>query len=224
MNQSLPASSPTAGLSSAQARAQLAEHGPNELPQAPPRGVGRIVIGVLSEPMVLLLVVAAGIYLAIGDPHESLLLAAFAALSVGLVVVQEARSERALEALRALGAPSARVLRDGAPVRIPAREVVPGDVLLVGEGERIAADGWVLRADDLSVDESLLTGESVPVGKRARRHEDAGALPAPGGDGQPCAFGGTLIVRGHAQILVERTGSASAAGRIGVSLASIESR
>ena len=221
MSQSLPASSPTAGLSSAQAQAQLAQCGPNELPQTPPRGVGRIVLGVLSEPMFLLLVVAAGIYLAIGDPHESLLLAAFAALSVGLVVVQEARSERALEALRALGAPSARVLRDGAPVRIPAREVVPGDVLLAGEGERIAADGWVLRADDLSVDESLLTGESVPVGKRARRDEDPGTLPAPGGDGQPCAFGGTLIVRGHAQIHVERTGSASAAGRIGVSLASI---
>ncbi len=221
MSQSLPESSPAAGLSSAQARAQLAQCGPNELPQAPRRGVGRIVLGVLSEPMFLLLVVAAGIYLAIGDPHESLLLAAFAALSVGLVVVQEARSERALEALRALGAPSAKVLRDGAPVRIPAREVVPGDVLLAGEGERIAADGWVLRADDLSVDESLLTGESVPVGKRARRDADAAALPAPGGDGQPCAFGGTLIVRGHAQILVERTGSASAAGRIGVSLASI---
>ena len=221
MSQVLPANAPPTGLSSAQARARLAEHGANELPQAPPRSVGRIVLGVLSEPMFLLLVVAAGIYLAIGDPHESLLLAAFAALSVGLVVVQEARSERALEALRALGAPTAKVLRDGAPLRIPAREVVPGDVLLAGEGERISADGWVLRADDLSVDESLLTGESVPVGKRARRDGDGDDLPAPGGDQQPCAFGGTLIVRGHAQVLIERTGSHSAAGRIGVSLASI---
>ena len=213
--------SASAGLTAAQAHSRLFEYGPNELPQAPRRGIGRIVLGVLSEPMFLLLVVAAGVYLAIGDPHESLLLAAFAALSVGLVVVQEARSERALEALRALGAPTAKVLRDGAPLRIPAREVVPGDVLLIGEGERIAADGWVLRADDLSVDESLLTGESVPVGKRARRDGDGTGLPAPGGDQQPCAFGGTLVVRGHAQVLVERTGSHSAAGRIGVSLASI---
>ena len=200
------------GLTSAAAQAELARVGPNELPKPTRRGIVRIVVGVLSEPMFLLLVIAALVYLVIGDPRESVLLAAFAVLSVGLVVVQEARSENALEALRALGAPTAMVLRDGAAVRLPAREVVPGDVLLSGEGERVAADGWVLRADDLSVDESLLTGESVPVGKRVRLLEDAAALPAPGGDGQPYAFGGTLIVRGHAQILVDRTGVATASG------------
>ncbi len=213
--------SPTRGLTSAAAAAELARVGPNELPRAVRRGIGRIVVGVLSEPMFLLLVIAALVYLVIGDPRESVLLAAFAVLSVGLVVVQEARSENALEALRALGAPTAMVLRDAVPVRLAAREVVPGDVLLAGEGERIAADGWVLRADDLGVDESLLTGESVPVGKRLRSSDDSAAAPAPGGDGQPYAFGGTLIVRGHAQILVDLTGVATAAGRIGVSLASI---
>jgi Ca2+-transporting ATPase len=211
------------GLTSAAAAAELARVGPNELPRPPRRGIGRIVVGVLSEPMFLLLVIAALVYLVIGDPRESVLLAAFAVLSVGLVVVQEARSENALEALRALGAPTARVLRDGAPVRLAAREVVPGDVLLAGEGERIAADGWVLRADDLSVDESLLTGESVPVGKRLRTPEDIDAAPVAGGDGQAYVFAGTLIVRGHVQILVDRTGVTTAAGRIGVSLASISS-
>jgi Ca2+-transporting ATPase len=208
------------GLTSAAAAAELARVGPNELPRAQRRGMARIVVGVLSEPMFLLLVIAALVYLLIGDPRESVLLAAFAVLSVGLVVIQEARSENALEALRALGAPTAMVLRDGAPVRLPARDVVPGDVLLVSEGERIAADGWVLRADDLSIDESLLTGESVPVGKRLRRPDDA-SQPAPGGDGQSYAFAGALIVRGHLQILVDRTGVTTAAGRIGVSLASI---
>ncbi len=216
-----PIQSTAPGLTSAAAAAELARVGPNELPRAQRRSIGRIVVGVLSEPMFLLLVIAALVYLAIGDPRESLLLAAFAALSVGLVVVQEARSEKALDALRALGAPTAMVLRDGAPVRLAAREVVPGDVLLAGEGERIAADGWVLRADDLGIDESLLTGESVPVGKSVRAASDAEALPAPGGDGLPYAFAGSLIVRGHAQILVDRTGVATAAGRIGVSLASI---
>jgi len=210
------------GLTSAAAQAELARIGPNELPKPQRRGIGRIIIGVLSEPMFLLLVIAALVYLIIGDPRESVMLAAFAVLSVGLVVVQEARSENALEALRALGAPTAMVLRDGTAVRLPAREVVPGDVLLSSEGERVAADGWVLRADDLSIDEALLTGESVPVGKRVRAADDAQALPAPGGDGQPYAFGGTLIVRGHAQILVDRTGVATASGQIGVSLASIE--
>lgn len=213
---------PATGLTSAQARALLAQHGANELPQASRRGLWRILVGVLSEPMFLLLVLAAVVYLLIGDPRESVLLAAFAALSVGLVVVQESRSERALDALRALGAPTARVMRDGAAVRIAARDVVPGDLLLAGEGERIAADGWVLRADDLSVDESLLTGEAVPVTKRARGAREDDAPPAPGGDGQPYAFAGTLIVRGHAQVQVERTGLNTASGRIGVSLAAIE--
>jgi Ca2+-transporting ATPase len=211
------------GLTGAAAAAELARVGPNELPRPPRRGIGRIVVGVLSEPMFLLLVIAALVYLVIGDPRESVLLAAFAVLSVGLVVVQEARSENALEALRALGAPTAKVLRDGAPVRLSAREVVPGDVLLAGEGERIAADGWVLRADDLSVDESLLTGESMPVGKRVRTPADLDAAAVAGGDGQAYAFAGTLIVRGHTWILVDRTGIATAAGRIGVSLATISS-
>lgn len=211
------------GLSQPEAVERLQAHGPNELPPAPRRSMSRILIGVLSEPMFLLLVTAAVVYFAIGDPLESLLLAAFAVMSVGLVVVQEARSEHALEALQALAAPAASVLRDGAPQRIPAREVVPGDLLLAGEGERIAADGWILRADDLAIDEALLTGESVPVVKRARRAGDVGELPAPGGEDQPGAYSGTLVVRGHARILVERTGPASAAGRIGLSLAVISS-
>src|SRR3546814_10287217 len=86
-------------------------------------------------------------------------------------------------------------MRDGEAVRIAAREVVPGDLLLVGEGERIAADGWVLRADDLGVDGSLLTGESVPVGKRVRTGAERPDVPVPGGDGQAYAFAGTLVVQ-----------------------------
>jgi len=209
------------GLSESQAAELLKRHGPNELPKVPRRGLLRIIFGVLKEPMFLLLVLAAAVYLLIGDPRESVLLAVFATLSVGLVVVQESRSENAIEALRALGARSAQVLRDGQAIRITARLVVPGDVLLVNEGERIAADGWVLRADDLSIDESLLTGESVPVSKRARGPADDTA-PPPGGDDQAYAFSGALIVRGNAQILVESTGTQSASGRIGLSLASIE--
>lgn len=211
---------PRPGLSSAQAAERLASHGPNELPRAPRRGPGRILLSVLSEPMFLLLVLAAGIYLAVGDPAEGALLLGFAALSVGLVVVQEHRSERALEALRALGAPGARVLRDGAERRIAAREVVPGDLLLVGEGERVAADGVLRRADALETDESLLTGESLPVRKRALPAGEA-ATAAPGGDDTPWAWSGALVVRGHGVVEVVHTGIATAAGRIGASLAAI---
>lgn len=211
-----PVWTPDAGLSAAEARARLHAHGPNELPQAPRRTLLRIAIGVLREPMFLLLVLAAAVYLAIGDPHEALLLGAFALLSIGLVVIQEHRSERALDALRALSAPQARVLRDGQIQRIPARELVPGDLLLVSEGDRLAADGLLRRADDVEVDESLLTGESLPVSKRALTAAEA--MPT---DSQ-CVWGGTLMVRGHAVLQVSATGSATAAGRIGLALAGIE--
>ncbi len=210
-----------AGLTATEAAARLARHGPNDLPRPPRRGPWRILRSVLAEPMFLLLLVAAAIYLTVGDPAEGLLLLGFAVLSVGLVVVQEHRSERALEALRALGAPTARVLRDGVERRIPAREVVPGDFMLLGEGERIAADGLLRRADALEADESLLTGEAVPVRKAASETAAPTGAGTPGGDDQPWAWGGTLVVRGHGVIEVTATGAASAAGRIGASLASI---
>jgi Ca2+-transporting ATPase len=209
------------GLSSAEAATRLRRFGPNELPRTPRRRWFRIVLDVLREPMFLLLVAAALLYLVVGDPAEASLLAAFAIMSIGLVVVQENRSERALEALRQLAAPTARVMRGGQMCRIAARELVPGDVLLVGEGERIAADGWVIRAEAASVDESLLTGESVPVSKRARLADDS-APPHPGGDATAFAYSGSLAVAGHLVIEVARTGVHTASGRIGLSLATIE--
>ena len=137
------------GLDAEEALRRLAQHGPNELPRPPRRGPLRLALGVLSEPMFLLLALAAAIYLAIGDLAEGAMLAGFALLTIGLVVVQQARSERALEALRALGAPVARVVRGGAEQRIAAREVVPGDLLVVGEGERVPADALLRRCDQL---------------------------------------------------------------------------
>jgi Ca2+-transporting ATPase len=209
---------PPGGLSGADAAARLARHGPNALPEPPRRGPWRIVRSVLAEPMFLLLVAGALVYLAVGEPAEGLLLCGFAMLSVGLVVVQERRSERALEALRALAAPTARVLRDGVEQRVAARELVPGDLLLLGEGERVAADARLRRADALECDESLLTGESVPVRKAAG---GPSGPAAPGGDDQPWAWAGTLVVRGHGVAEVTSTGAATAAGRIGASLAAI---
>jgi len=203
------------GLDSAEAAARLARFGPNELPRATRRGVLRILIGVLREPMFLLLALAAGIYLAVGGWSEGLLMAGFATLTILLVVVQEKRSENALDALRALATPSARVLRDGREQRISARDVVPGDLLFVADGERVAADAVLRRAENISVDESLLTGESVPVtkrvGARATSNDDSGML-----------FASTLVTAGRGLAEVVRTGTQTEAGRIGVSLASIE--
>lgn len=204
---------PTTGLDSAEAAARLIAFGPNELPRPPRRGVLRILLGVLREPMFLLLVLAAGIYLAVGGLGEGLLMAAFAGLTIVLVVVQEKRSENALEALRALATPAARVMRDGREQRISARDVVPGDVLFVADGERVAADAILRRAENVSVDESLLTGESVPVCKRVDDSED---------DASRTVYASTLVTAGRGLAEVVRTGIRTEAGKIGVSLASIE--
>ena len=216
------ATSGTPGLSSAEALQRQARFGPNDLADREQHGFWRSVAGVLAEPMFLLLAVAAGLYLLIGDLGEGLLLAFFALVTIGLVVLQQRRSEHALDALRALAAPQARVIRDGRIQRIAARELVPGDALLFGEGERVAADAIVRDAVGLVVDESLLTGESMPVRKSASDTTALGAQTVPGGDDQPCVYAGTLVVGGHGWAEVSSIGRQAQVGRIGASLASID--
>ena len=160
--------------------------------------------------MFLLLLAASTIYLVVGDLGEGVFLLCAAALTIGLVVVQEARSEGALKALRALAQPYARVVRDGLDRRIPARDIVPGDLILIGEGERIPADGDLIGGDVLSIDESLLTGELAPVARR----------PAQGaGDPEAQVFAGTMVVRGAGRVIVRRTAALTKFGAIGASLA-----
>jgi len=208
------------GLTQTEAEQCRQVHGPNIVDRQETKGFLRTVAEVLSEPMFLLLIGAAAIYLLLGDLQEGLLLAAFAAFSIVLVIVQNRRSEHALEALRALSSPHARVLRDGVTKVIDATGVVPGDALLIAEGERIAADGILRRASELAVDESLLTGESVPVRKQAVEGLPA-AKAAPGGDDLPHVFAGTLAVAGHGVVEVTTTGRHSQMGQIGASLAGI---
>ncbi len=207
---------PARGLSTEEARARQARLGPNLLTRRERRGLRATVVGVLGEPMFLLLLVAAGLYLVLGDLGEGLLLSAFAVLSVALVVWQERRSARALDALRELVAPQVRVWRDGRPIVIAAHDLVPGDVIAVGEGERVTADAVLRESGALSVDESLLTGESAPVHKRpapaaGAGDEDASRLHA-----------GTLVVAGEGVAEVVAIGADTAMGRIGASLADID--
>src|SRR5581483_431187 len=159
----LPRDSRAAGLSAAEARARLAADGPNVLPRAERRTVVAIVLGVLREPMFLLLIAASTLYLLLGDAREALVLAASIVVVFAITVLQERRAERALEALRDLSAPRARVIRDGVEQRIAGADVVRGDLLVLTEGDRVAADARVTAANDLNVDESLLTGESLPL-------------------------------------------------------------
>jgi Ca2+-transporting ATPase len=206
------------GLSEAEASQRLAVDGPNELVRQRQRSVMRILIEVMREPMLALLVGGGVVYLLLGDVHEALILLVFAGLSIVITVAQEARTERSLEALRDLTSPRALVIRR----RIPGREVVCGDLVLLGEGDRVPADGLIVENEGLEADESLLTGESVPVRKA---HATAGqdlVMERPGGDGRPFAFSGTLVVRGSGLVRVMATGERSEIGRIGRELSGIE--
>ena len=214
------------GLSNEKAAARLAADGYNELPAPDRRGFARIIWEVVRQPMFALLIGGGIVYLLLGDRTEALLLLAFATLSVLITVVQESRSERVLEALRDLASPRAQVVRNGQTVQIAGREVVCGDVIVLGEGDRVAADAALLESLDLLVDESLLTGESVPVRKLAsdpqNRPPTAAPEPIPGGEDLPWTFAGTLVVRGSGKALVNRTGSRTEMGKIGRALGTIE--
>jgi len=211
---------PQTGLSEREAAERLKRDGYNDIPSAERRSPLRVVLGVLREPMFALLLGAAAIYLTLGNLLEAALLAAFATMSVSVAVIQETRSERVLEKLRALSSPRALVVRDGSYRRIPGREVVTDDLMLIAEGDRVPADATVVRAVGLQVDESLLTGESVPVRKTSA--DEGSALQNPGGDDLPFIFAGTLVVSGTGSAIVTATGAHSAIGKIGRSLASIE--
>lgn len=210
------------GLTSGEAARRLAQFGPNAPPEAPPLGFFAIALRTLKEPMFALLMAAAALYLFVGDLGEGLFMVAGAAASISLVVVQELRSERALKALQRLAEPMAHCLRDGEQRRIPARDLVPGDVILVGEGERLPADGVLLSGDALVIDESILTGESAPVTKTLAGDGAELAFPDPGGDYTPFLYAGSMIVRGSGVAEVARTGARTAVGGLGASLAAIQ--
>jgi Ca2+-transporting ATPase len=202
------------GLPSAEATRRLRQDGPNLLPQPDRRNWLRIIWSVLREPMLLLLVGAVGIYLLLGDPQEAAILGASVLLVIALTVYQEHKSERALQALRDLSSPRACVLRDGETQWVAARELVVGDVILVAEGDRVPADARVLDANEMMLDESMLTGESVPVHRSAtpKGEQDENLIRA-----------STLVVAGHGTAEVMAVGSNTAVGQIGMALRTLRS-
>lgn len=212
-----------AGLSQAEALKRLSAEGANELPKGRSRTVLDIVLESAREPMQMLMLGAAVLYLFLGDLLEGLFLVVAAMVAMGLVVLQEARSERALAALKQLAQPHARVIRDGIERIVPVRELVRDDLILVGEGERMPADASLISGDALMVDESALTGESAPVAKRFAGPGDRfNAETSPTAETSPFLYAGTLIVRGQGAACVGRTGAHSALGRIGAALAEIK--
>jgi P-type Ca2+ transporter type 2C len=204
------------GLSSAEARVRLEQEGYNELPSTRQRSTFAIAVEVAREPMFLLLIVSVAIYLGLGDLREALVLSLSLFVIFGITIFQERKTERALEALRDLSSPRALVIRDGEQQRIAGREVARGDILILTEGDRVPADAVLLACNDLMVDESLLTGESVPVRKVVLNHTQK--ITRPGGDDLPFVYSGTMLVQGRGVARVLATGVNTEIGKIGKAL------
>jgi Ca2+-transporting ATPase len=208
------------GLSDEDVARILKVEGYNELPSQEKQSLFAILWNVLREPMLLLLLGAGLIYLLLGEKTDAMMLLFFVLVVAGITLYQERKTERALEALKNLSSPRALVIRDGKQKRIPGRDVVRDDILILREGDRIPADGVVLFCSNLMVDESLLTGESLAVRKS---HWDGKiAQVQPGGDDLPFVYSGTLVVQGHGMAKITSTGIRTQMGKIGRALRGIE--
>ena len=194
------------GLTKGEAARRLESDGPNLLPSAKPRNFFQQFIGVVREPMLSLLVAAGLINFVVSEVLDASVLMLTVFIVVGISLYQSSRTEKALEALRDLSSPRALVVRDGVEERIPGKDVVRGDLVILSEGDRVPADGRLVSASNLSVDESMLTGESLSLYKKA--------------DDQ--VFSGTLIVTGYGRALIETTGAKTELGKIGTALRGIE--
>lgn len=218
---SLREGSVSLGMSSQEARARLLEYGPNDIPESRPRGAIKRLADLFGEPMLMLLAAAGAINFVLSEPLDGALLFASVLVVVGISLYQEGKTERALMALREISAPRALVERDGRQQRVPSTEVVVGDLLVLQEGDRVSADAMLVEASNVVADESLLTGESVPVNKIPQHAVVPMIIDPPGGDDKPWVYSGTLIVRGRGKALVAATGSATEIGKIGAALGTI---
>jgi Ca2+-transporting ATPase len=204
------------GLSEAEAKEKQLKEGYNELPTVKSHNFLASVVGIFKEPMFMLLVLCGTLYMILGDIQEGFMLLGFVFFIMGIEFYQERKTEKALDALKELSSPRARVIRDGYEVKIPSREVVKGDLIVLAEGERVSADAVLIHSINIQVDESLLTGESVPV--RKVEWDEKEELTEPGGDDMPFMFSGTMVVQGNGFARVTSTGPNTEIGKIGKAL------
>ncbi|MFN5385185.1 MAG: HAD-IC family P-type ATPase, partial [Bacteroidota bacterium] len=200
------------GLSESHAKELLLTHGYNELPETESRHITEIILEVLREPMFILLLSCGIVYLLLGDYAEGILLLCWILVIIYITIYQHRKTEKSLGKLRQIASPMSTVMRDGKACRIAGRELVPGDIILVHEGERIPADAHLLEVHQLMVDESMLTGESIPVLKEM----------TPNSCDESSLFGGTLVVSGKGMARVNLTGIHTKMGKIGQALKTIE--
>lgn len=202
---------PRVGLTTEEARRRLARFGPNELAERPRPTFWQMLLDQFRNFLVLLLIAAAVISIALGEIEEAVAIIAIVLLNAILGVIQERRAEEALAALKKMAAPDARVLRDGHRVTVPARELVPGDIVFLEAGNYVPADLRLTEAVNLRIDEASLTGESVAVEKQAEvvLPEETGL-----GDRVNSAYMGTIVTYGRGKGVVTATGMETQLGRI----------
>lgn len=197
------------GLSSKEVSEKIKKFGYNELPSSQPKNLFTIAFEVMKEPMFLLLLSCGFLYLILGDYTEGIILLCTIFLIIGTTFYQYRKTERALEAMQKLSSPRVLVQRDERQYKVAGREIVPGDLIFLYEGDRVPADCLLLTASNFTVDESLLTGESIPVQKSIEKDENR-------------IFSGTLVVQGRAEARVKHTGSSAELGKIATSLSELE--
>ena len=201
------------GLSSKEIISRQKKFGFNEIPSQGKKNIFKTIIGLLLEPMIFLLLATVSIYFFLGDRNEALLLLASFLGIIGIELYQDMKTEKSLEALKNLSSPISEVIRDGRRMIVSGRDVVVGDIIILSEGSRVPADAKLISAENLKIDESLLTGESESVEKHTREIKDFRLNSV---------FSGTLVVKGHGVAEVTGIGLNTEIGKIGVSLKSIE--
>ncbi len=207
------------GLSKEEARGRLDQYGANQLETARAAPPWKLLLEQFKNVLILILLVAVGLSIALGHATEAIVIGAIVMLAAVLGFVQEYRAERAIEALRQMAAPTASVLRDGDEVDVPVRELVPGDLLLLRAGDKASADGRLVEAVNLQLEESALTGESLPVEKQTA---ELVRTDLPIGDRTNMVHSGTAVTYGRGSALVVATGMETELGGIARVLESIE--
>jgi P-type Ca2+ transporter type 2C len=199
------------GLGGAEAARRLARYGPNEVAVERPTPWWKIAAHQFRDPLIYILLMAAAVTLLLSDVKDTVIIAGVVIINGILGFVQEFRAQQAMHALARMSAPQAEVLRDGAIRQIPSRDVVPGDIVALASGVRVPADLRLISANDLEMDESALTGESMPAHKGTNALADEALVP---GDQVNLAFAGTVVTRGRGRGFVARTGRSTELGRI----------
>jgi magnesium-transporting ATPase (P-type) len=207
-----------AGLAAAEAARRLAEHGPNRLPSAQPRGPLRRFLAQFDNLLIYVLLAAAMVTALLGHPLDTAVILGVVVVNATIGFIQEGRAEEALRAIRDMLTPRASVLRNGRRLTIDAAELVPGDIVLLEAGDKVPADLRLVRARGLRIEEAALTGESVPVEK-----SPAPVAPdAPLGDRGSMAYSGTLVAAGQGMGVVVATGARTELGRISTMISEVE--